>query len=224
MKRNFIDNHTFYKDIQRADVRAVKGKVQQLQGTPSLGAFLKLSYPDPRTLAKQYPDPAQSSQTQQTKQEGKVIFVAERETPVDDKKEDFIQKWQNSENISRPGTGKVPSQESKEELVDDSVQQDEQDVNTPIEQQNEQRTDEQNETLRLKKQKIPVFKSQSKGPNPMNRIGPKGIAKGPNPANRRGPQSSEHKLDNFFISYNLANYRGVYCVLQACRSNGNEHY
>ena len=99
--------------------------------------------------------------------------MAERETPVDDKKEDFIQKWQNSENISRPGTGKVPSQESKEELVDDSVQQDEQDVNTPIEQQNEQRTNEQNETLRLKKQKISVFKSQSKGPNPLNRIGPK---------------------------------------------------
>ena len=39
--------------MNRADVRAVKGKIQQLQGTPSLGAFLKLSYPDPRTLAKQ---------------------------------------------------------------------------------------------------------------------------------------------------------------------------
>ena len=111
-----------------------------------------------------------------------MIFVAER-----DKKEDYIQKWQISENSSRPGTGKGPIQESKEELVND--EQDEQDITTPIEQQtelqheqqneqqteehNQQQSDEENETLRLNKQKTSVFKSLSKGPNSRNRIGPK---------------------------------------------------
>ena len=101
-----------------------------------------------------------------------MIFVAER-----DKKKDYIQKWQISENSSRPGTGKGPIQESKEELVND--EQDEQDITTPIENEqqteehNQQQSDEENETLRLNKQKTSVFKSLSKGPNSRNRIGPK---------------------------------------------------